>query len=251
VGLWTKTDRHRRQSYLPPSEMRTTVKICFVMDCTESMGPWMQAAKDHIQELIYDARAMYENAQFEVAFVGYRDYGSTQQHVVHDFMGPEELVRHIRPIAPAGGDDEAEDVAWGLFHASQLTGGHANVKMVYHIADAPAHGDFFTRGHVSDRYPEGDPKFLDPRQMIKEWSNQGYHYTFVRITRLTDTMVEHFHNVWVSGGTFRVIDLSRQGPRGFLESVRDSLNETLTQHSASRDPAEESDNPRQPSYLSH
>ncbi len=251
MGLWTKTDRRRRQSYLLPIEMKTTVKICFVMDCTESMGPWMQAAKDHIQELIYDARETYLDASFDVAFVGYRDYGSKQQHIVFDFMGPEELVRHIRPIKPKDGDDEAEDVAWGLFYASKLNWGEAGVKMIYHIGDAPAHGDFFTRRHVSDRYPEGDPKFLDPRQMIREWSQQGYHYTFVRITRFTDTMVEHFHNSWIGGGTFRVIDLSRRGPHGFLDAVRDSLNDTLTQCTVSQDQAEELDNPRQQSCSSH
>jgi hypothetical protein len=211
----------------------------------------MDAAKDHIQELIYDARAQHPDSRFEVGFVGYRDYGSKRQHIVFDFMEPEELVRHIRPIQPLDGDDEAEDVAWGLFHTSTLSWGNANVKMVYHIADAPAHGDFFTRGHVSDRFPEGDPKFLDPRQMIKEWSHQGYHYTFVRITRFTDTMVEHFHNVWMGSGTFRVIDLSQRGPHGFLDTIRESINETLTQHTASQDPAEGSDSPRQLSCWSH
>ncbi len=227
--------------------MRTTVKIAFTMDCTQSMGPWMQAAKDHIQELIYEARAQHSESRFEVGFVGYRDYGSKRQHIVFDFMEPEELVRHIRPIQPKDGDDEAEDVAWGLFHTSKLTWGDATVKMVYHIADAPAHGEFFTRGHVTDRYPEGDPKFLDPRQMIKEWSQQGYHYTFVRITRFTDTMVEHFHNVWTDGGSFRVIDLSQRGPHGFLDTIRDSINETLS----SQDQAEAPDNPRQLSCSSH
>jgi len=220
--------------------MRTTVKICFVMDCTESMGPWMQAAKDHIQTIIYDMREQHFGAAFEVGFVGYRDYGSAQQHIVIDFTEPEDLVRRIRPIKPKDGDDEAEDVAWGLYNASRLSWSNASVKLVYHIADAPAHGDFYTRGHVTDRFPEGDPKFLDPRQIIKEWSNQGYHYTFVRITRFTDTMVDHFHNVWLGDGTFRVIDLSRRGPHGFLDAIRDSLNETLTQkHTSTQDPAEE------------
>lgn len=245
MGLLTKTDRSSRELFHLPSEMIPTVKICFVMDCTESMGPWMQAAKDHIQELIYDARGTYPNARFEVGFVGYRDYGSREQHIVFDFTDAEELVRLIRPIKPKGGDDEAEDVAWGLFHASRLSWESSAIRLVYHIADAPAHGDFFTRGHVSDRYPEGDPKFLDPRQMIREWSQREYHYTFVRITRFTDTMVDHFNNAWCGNGTFRVIDLSRRGPHGFLEAVRESMNETLTQHTSLQDPAEGSSSPRQ------
>ena len=156
-----------------------------------------------------------------------------------DFQGAEELVRRIRSIEPSGGEDEAEDVAWGLFHASKLSWADSDVKLIYHIADAPAHGDLYTQGQVSDRFPMGDPKFLDPRQMIREWSEQGYHYTFVRITRQTDTMVDTFHNAWVGSGSFRVIDLSQRGPRGFLDAIRESLNETLTQHTSPQDPVEE------------
>ena len=219
--------------------MRTSVKLCFVMDCTQSMGPWMQAAKDHIQTLIYDLREQHFGSDFQVGFVGYRDYGSREQYITFDFTEPETLVRFIRPIHPKGGDDEAEDVAWGLFHASKLSWGNADIRLVYHIADAPAHGDFYTQGRVSDRFPEGDPKFLDPRQMIKEWSQQEYHYTFVRITSTTDTMIEHFHTAWTGNGTFRVIDLSQRGPHGFLDAVRDSIDQTLTQYSASQDPGEE------------
>ncbi len=251
MGLWTKTDRDRRQSYPLPSEMRRTVKTCFVMDCTASMGPWMQAAKENIQELIYSARGENPDATFLVAFVGYRDYGSDQQYIVFDFTEPEELVRKLRAVRPQDGEDEAEDVAWGLFHASELSWENSDVRMVYHIADAPAHGDFFTDGRVTDRFPEGDPKFLDPRQMIKEWSQRGYHYTFIRITHLTDTMIDHFQNCWLGSGMFRVLDLSQRGPHGFLEAVRESINETLTQYTSSQDQGEGSDNPRQLSCSSH
>ncbi len=215
----------------------------------------MQAAKDRIQELIYELRKKHSHPKtvFDIGFVGYRDYGSSERHIVFDFTEAEALVRYIRPIQPKDGDDEAEDVAWGLFHASNLNWAHADIRLVYHIGDAPAHGDFFTRGHVSDRFPEGDPDFLDPRQIIKEWAQQGYHYTFVRINRTTDTMVQLFHDVYTSveSGSFRVIDLSRRGPDGFLETICESVDETLTQHTASQGQAEETGNPKQPSCSSH
>lgn len=228
--------------------MKTTIKICFVLDCTESMGPWMQIAKDTIQSLIYDVREQHFGASFQVAFVGYRDYGSQERHVVIEFLDPEALVRAIRPIQPADGDDEAEDVAWGLLHASNLAWDHADVRLIYHIADAPAHGDIFTAQYVSDRFPEGDPAYLDPRMILKTWSQHGYHYTFVRINSTTDTMVEHFHNTYIGPGTFRTIDLSQRGPLGFRESVRDSIDQTLTRYSATQDPREGSGSPTQQSY---
>lgn len=218
--------------------MKQTVKICFVMDCTASMGPWMEAAKDHIQTLIYEAREQYPDATFQVGFVGYRDYGSTRQHIVYDFMDAEEIVRHIRPLEAMDGEDEAEDVAWGLMYASKLTWANSTIRMVYHIGDAPAHGDLFTGGRVTDRFPEGDPKHLDPRLVIKGWANYGYHYAFLRITYLTDTMLDCFHNAWTGRGTFRVIDLSHCGPDGLLSAVRNSMNETLTQHISTQDPEE-------------
>lgn len=205
------------------------------MDCTGSMGPWIEAAKQHIQTLIYEARGQYPGATFEVGFVGYRDYGSDEPHITVDFTDAEELVRRIHTIYSKDGDDEAEDVAWGLYHASKLSWDNADMRIVYHIGDAPAHGEFFTQGLVSDRFPGGDPKHLDPRMIIKEWSERGYHYTFIRITHLTDGMIEHFHNAYIGDGTFHVIDLSRQGPNGFLEAMRESL----TQHISTQDPEEE------------
>lgn len=221
------------------SKMKTTVNLCFVMDCTASMGPWMRAAKESIQTLIYEARAQHPDAVFQVGFVGYRDYGSQTQHVIVDFTDPEEVVRQIAPLRAEGGGDDAEDVAWGLWHANELLWNTPTVGMIYHIADAPAHGKIFTQGNVSDHYPDGDPKHLDPRLMIKVWSHFGYHYTFVRITDFTDTMVEHFHNAYTEGGTFRVMDLTHEGSRGFLDGMRVSMNETLTQCISAQDPVEE------------
>ena len=154
-------------------------------------------------------------------------------------MDAEELVRHIRPLKAKDGEDEAEDVAWGLDYASKLDWENADVRMVYHIGDAPAHGERFHNGRVTDRFPEGDPKHLDPRLILKGWAIHGYHYTFVRITHVTDTMIEAFHNAYIGRGTFRVIDLSQRGPHGFLDAVRDSMNETLTQHISTQDPGEE------------
>lgn len=115
-------------------------KLCFLMDCTGSMGPWIDAAKTKIQEMTDKVIADNPGTLVEVALVGYRDYGDTQRFHVVDFTEPENVMRELRLIRADGGDDEAEDVVGGLMRVLRLSWDGADVQMVVHIADAPAHG---------------------------------------------------------------------------------------------------------------
>ena len=225
-----------------PQPQQLNVKICFVMDCTASMGPWIQEAKTKMVELVDRVRDEHPNTQIRVGFVGYRDYGDNEPMIVIPFQNAQETMLQIRPIEPEGGDDCAEDVANGLFRALHMEGWNdADVKIVFHIADAPAHGSAFHDPRVSDRYPRGDPDGLDPRDSVEKMSFLDIHYTFVKIDPSTDTMIEQFHNCYGQGGTFAVIDLRPQGyrrmnalevgdPTILSEALTRSITASITQH---------------------
>ena len=219
------------------------VKVSFVMDCTASMEPWIYQSKTRMVELVERVREQHPQANVLVSFIGYRDYGDDEQIIVIPFQNAQDTMNSIREIQAEGGDDQAEDVAHALFRAVNQEWSDADVKIVFHIADAPAHGEMFHTLHVSDRYPRGDPHGLDPRDFVEKLSFLNVHYTFVRIHRCTDTMVEQFHNCYAQGGTFSVIDLSTQRSRrrgGTIESIGDpevlsdvltrSINASITQH---------------------
>lgn len=217
------------------------VKICFVMDCTASMGPWIREAKTKMVELVDRVREEHPNTHIQVGFVGYRDYGDDERMIEIPFQNAQDTMAAIQPIEAEGGDDCAEDVATGLFRALHMNWQDADVKIVFHIADAPAHGRAFHGARVSDRYPRGDPDGLDPRDSVEKMSFLNVHFTFVKIDECTDTMIEQFHNTYVQGGSFAVIDLRPQGymrlnavepddPTILSEALTRSITASITQH---------------------
>jgi hypothetical protein len=211
------------------------VKVSFVMDCTASMGPWIYQAKTRMVDLIDQVKKEHPAANIQVSFVGYRDYGDDEPKIVIPFQKAEDTMMAIRQVEAEGGDDQAEDVVHALQTAVYQDWSDANVKIVFHIADAPAHGEAFHSIHISDRYPRGDPDGLDPRDFVEKMSFLDIHYTFVRIHESTDTMIEQFHNCYVQGGTFCVIDLfSQRGGRrrgdGDPEALSATLSHAITQH---------------------
>jgi hypothetical protein len=203
------------------------VKVSFVMDCTASMGPWIDQAKTRMVELTDQVRKEHPTANILVSFVGYRDHGDAEPVIVYPFQSGERLMHTIRNVKAEGGDDIPEDVVLGLQCALYQDWSDSDVKMLFHIADAPAHGTTFHAVGLSDRYPRGHPQGLDPRDFVEKMSFLDIHYTFVRINDSTDTMVEHFHNCYTRGGSFRVVDLSTQ--QNDPTALRNSLSETITQ----------------------
>ena len=224
------------------------IKLAFALDCTGSMGPWIDAAKERIEEIVGDVKDQHPNTQIEVALVAYRDYGDVIRRRVVDFSSPTTISNVLSTLEASGGDDEAEDVAGALDRVCGLTWGPSDVRMVFHITDAPAHGMKFHTARVSDRYPEGDPDGIDPRDCLIHLAVQEVEFTFVRITSRTDMMIDVFHNTFVEyNGHFKVIDLNPQsysgeyGPRRenmavyLSPAVTRIVSDAVTRHTSSQD----------------
>ena len=224
------------------------VKIAFALDCTGSMGPWIHEAKTRITEIVEDVKRDHPTTHIEVALVAYRDYGDLVRRRVMDFTSSEKVVEALQTIEASGGDDEAEDVAGAMDRVCGLTWGPSDVRMVFHIADAPAHGRTFHLPRVSDRYLDGDPDGVDLTECMRHLAVQEVEFTFVRITSSTDMMIDVFHNVYAEeNGRFRVIDLNpqsydgRYGPRRanmavyLSPAVTRIVSDAVTQHTSSQD----------------
>lgn len=213
-----------------------SVKVCFVMDCTASMEPWIRTARHEILNIIDAVEERHPHADIAVAFVGYRDHGDAERILVHDFSDAPDLMNFLSGIVAKGGDDAAEDVAGALRQAHTLRWDRADVCMLYHLADAPAHGLLYHDEDVSDRYPEGDPFGLDPASIVRQFTREGFHYTFVRITGATDKMLDMFENATRKGpGRFAVIDMAGRSRHALAGQLVESLDQTLTQYTASQD----------------
>ncbi len=209
------------------------------MDCTASMEPYIHHAKTRMVELTNQVRTEHETADLLVSFIGYRDYGDEERLIEIPFQDARETMTQIRDVRAEGGDDIAEDVAHGLEKALHQNWSDADVKILFHIADAPAHGEAFHDFRVSDRYPRGDPEGFEPRDFVEKMSFEEIHFTFVKIHHRTDTMIEQFHNCYAKGGSFKVIDLQAQRSRGPFDfgepellsiALTRSISDSITQH---------------------
>jgi hypothetical protein len=192
------------------------------------MDPWIHEAKTRMVELTREVQRQHPIANILTAFVGYRDYDDAEPMIVLPFQTPQAIMEQIQDIQAEGGNDIAEDVATALERALHQDWLDADVKIVFHIADAPAHGLNFHAPHVSDRFPSGDPNGLDPRDFVERMSFLNIHFTFVRIHASTDMMIEEFYNCYTKGGSFKVIDLQHQHRFG-LEVTR-SISDSITLH---------------------
>ncbi len=221
------------------------VKICFVLDCTASMSPWIRQAKTRMVELVDNVRRENPQAEILVSFVGYRDYGDAEQFIVIPFLKAQDTMEQIQRVQADGGDDQAEDIAHGLQRALHMDWTNSHVKILFHIADAPAHGLAFHHPRLSDRFPRGDPHGLDPRDIVERMSFLGIDFTFVKVDASTDTMIEQFHTCYANGGTFSVIDLYSQGHVRRVVELGDpilcdamtvAVNRSITTYTASQVP---------------
>jgi hypothetical protein len=211
---------------------RVLVKLAFVLDCTASMQPWINEAKTKIHEIISSNQAQYPFADFEVALVAYRDYGDDIRFRTVDFSDPDRIVQALANIQAEGGQDEAEDIAGALERATSLTWGPSDVRLLFHIADAPAHGEKFHGINVSDNYSQGDPDGKDPCDSLEFLAELNVEYTFVRINKSTDKMTTVFHEVYTQNdGRFALIDLHPQShQRRFRnENITDRLSPAVAQ----------------------
>lgn len=216
------------------------VKVCFVMDCTSSMEPWIRTARQEVLSTLRGLETKHPHADVAVAFVGYRDHGDAERILLHDFSDVPSLYAYLHSVVAKGGDDAAEDVASALRQAHTLKWDNADLCLLYHIADAPAHGMLYHTEEVSDRFPEGDPFGLDPASILRQFCKEGFQYTFVRITHHTDKMTDIFENVYRKGpGRMTVLDMAGRSRHQLATQVYDSLDQTITQYSASQGLTEE------------
>ena len=189
----------------------TNVQLCFLLDCTASMQMWIDAARDEIYSILAASLQEYPDADFEVAFVGYRDHADTVQYIIMNFSRDIEDIRmRISRVDAIGGWDTAEDVAGGLERAVGLFPDtpRSGVRHIVHILDAPPHGLQFHDRDVRDRYPNGDPNGNDPLHWIREMSRKAIDYTIVKADSSIDTMIDIFHNSYTTtDAAFSVIDI--------------------------------------------
>jgi len=203
----------------------TAVELCILMDCTGSMGSYIEQAKQTAALIVKQARDKYA-VDLRVAFVGYRDFDDSVRFEVKDFVAGEnidEVTKLLMHCTATGGGDAPEDVAGGLEKALHLSWSQSSsrIKMIVHVADAPAHGSEYHVGLVDNHDGVQNP---DPAEMMRQLGDKKVAYYFFKINNSTDKMIAKLKEAHKnSRREFKVHELGKGNEFKFADIVLGSI----------------------------
>lgn len=201
------------------------------MDCTSSMGRWIQAAKDKILDTLTLILTDNPNYHIYASFIGYRDVGDTEKILQVDFTDDiDSLRKSILNIQAEGGDDVPEDVSEPFRIAAEFNW-DADVKIAFFITDAPNHGLSYHSINIEDDYPNGYGD-IDLKEEVRILAYKGVDLTVFRINKSTDIMFDIMKHQYSNGNEnrFKTINLvnSRQSAdRSFETEVYTSIHHSI------------------------
>jgi len=141
--------------------------LCFICDCTGSMGQYIKAAQDNIHAIVKKITES-QGADVRFALVSYRDHPPQDKTYVTQVgsftTSLEEMRRYVDGMKAKGGGDGPEAVTAGLHAAFNLPWRPNATKVCVLIADAPPHG----LEPTGDGFPNGDPDGLDPLDIARD-----------------------------------------------------------------------------------
>lgn len=156
-----------------------SLDLCLILDCTASMGSWIERSKDTLHQIIDHVKAENEGLTVRVGFVAYRDFTEgPARFAVTDFTTDIDRVKKIIQSQSAmGGGDMPEDVQGGYNKALGLSWQEESIKSAFHIADAPGHGKDINGGGSSsfgtfDSYPNGSPEGFKIQDQMREFAKR-------------------------------------------------------------------------------
>ena len=207
------------------------VDVCFVVDCTSSMSIWIAAVKDKVMDIVSAVKRENDCGEVRVAFVGYRDYFDVERFVLVDFTTELGKFRaDIAHVTAVGGGDIPEDMAGGLWQASQLSW-RARTRSLIVIADAPCHGrEYHNFDEDARNATVAASEVHDVSSVLVGLRAMGVDLSFAKITKGTDVMLERFKAVYDKrdeGKQLRVLVLGNS-VEVFLPQIVASITDSIS-----------------------
>ncbi|PKY56908.1 kinase-like protein [Rhizophagus irregularis] len=201
------------------------VDLCFVLDCTGSMGPFIAAARDCILQVTNFIKHTNPSIELRVGFCGYRDHTDGEGRLLTlDFTDQYgQFTTYLQSVPASGGGDAPEDVLGGLNAAITKMDWKNVTRVLLHIGDYPPHGKNFT--DLADSYPKGDPHGLTAENVLEKLQSKNILYFFGKITDATEKMLQIFRGII---GEFPVFDLIGGDPIKLIEKFIKATSTSIT-----------------------
>ncbi|KAL7578865.1 hypothetical protein ACA910_006842 [Epithemia clementina (nom. ined.)] len=208
-----------------------SVDLCFVVDCTSSMQPYIASVKNSIRDIVFRVRATNANLRLRLAFVAYRGVEDDKKgSELLDFVTSVDAFLNFMQLIPARNGERkyGENMAGGIQRANSLCW-EQPTRVCFIIADMSCHGDEFLSGTV---YPSGTPGIdivLELKTLqAKTLENGTMTLNFGRITSTTDNMLSRFKEHY--GIEISVVDVkdSSKMTASVTTGLRKSIFKTMT-----------------------
>ncbi|XP_028401291.1 alpha-protein kinase vwkA-like [Dendronephthya gigantea] len=208
-----------------------TVDVCFLIDCTGSMDPYIDQVKLKIDALVAHCKTIFDDLNLRVAFVGYRDHydgdrvcDDEERIISLQFTDNIANFRSFVSIIKVyGGGDAAEDVFGGLEEAGNLEWS-SPTRILFHVTDAPCHGRQYHED-VLDDFPNGDPRGLNAGDLLNVLEDKNIAYWFAKITDKTDKMIAEFRKLLRTPTMLQQVKL--ESAEQLMFAVADSISSSI------------------------
>jgi hypothetical protein len=105
------TGKDKKNEGLDTTGNSKILELCLLLDCTGSMGSWIERSKTTLKEIIHSVKKENDSLVVRVCFVGYRDIGESNRFDIFQFSEDlDAAVKFISSMRATGGGDDAEDV---------------------------------------------------------------------------------------------------------------------------------------------
>ncbi len=147
-AAFTAEERDLTVDIATANDKADLIKLMFVIDVTGSMGDELNYMKAELRNVINRVASDNNGVRIDLALLFYRDNGDQEKFSYADFVDvttEEGLVKQQdelkKQFADGGGDyEEAVDEAL-MLAMSKNWGDENSTKIIFHILDAPPHGE--------------------------------------------------------------------------------------------------------------
>jgi hypothetical protein len=207
-----KVQNNNNTHALQYDEDQVSVDLCFVIDATGSMEPYIQAAAHALDHAERDLKKYYPNIKFRYGCIIYRDLDPKILTKIGKNSKPpipievkkftnniDDIEDWLLDIQTSGGGDIPEDLFSGLNHAANEMQWKSDLRFCLVITDAPCHGLRFHDSKIEDSYPEEpDPHGNICEKILKNFRDLHIKFIFGRINSSTDIMIKEFQRIYTS-----------------------------------------------------
>ena len=188
--------------------------IVFVIDATGSMGSYIEAAKCTDKDISTTLRLKFPDTNFQYGYVFYRDPIDSPgdfHEIINLTDNVNSLPEQIGEITAQGGGDLPEDWAGAYKKVNEEIKWRNGTKVIFHLADAGAHGKLFT---PYDKYPDEEQKLIT--ELIKCSVKKIKIFGFV-IEEEARNSFEKCKEIYIKiGGTYEIYNFDK--PKGVSET---------------------------------